>query len=470
MSNKDVLGMCFRSLYKRKLRTFLTILGVIIGTACIVTMISLGLAVSARFDGMIDDMGDVTIINVYGGNQYMAPAVAGGGASARNQPTVLDDNMITQFNRIPGVVAATAIVSTYGYFKSGKYSITGCQILGISPSAMEALGYAPSQGRLLEMGDKSAAIVGRNFEAQFYKMDNRTYYSERYEQAMQGIEIEPLIDVMSDRINMSLDYRLVYSYESAEENTTLPKIQKLNVMGVLESKDYNADSSIFMDITVVQQMIKDEQKRQQAENESYGYYSGNQNQNRNTGYDRVLVKCKDLDNVRSVSEAIQELGFYAEFPTQYLDSLQSMTQGLQAMLGAVGAVSMLVAAIGIANTMVMSVVERTREIGVMKVIGAKLSDIRKIFLTEAAIIGAFGGCAGVGLSLLLSFLLNNSQLELFQMFLGGMDSGGEKISLITSWLCGAAIGFSAFVGLFSGYFPARRAMKLSALNAIRADM
>jgi ABC-type lipoprotein release transport system permease subunit len=431
-------------------------------------MISLGLAVNSRFDGMIDDMGDVTIINVYG-NNYVTPEVAAGGSGARNQPALLDDNMITQFNRIPGVVAATAIIQTYGYFKSGKYSINGCQILGISPSAMEALGYETSQGKMLEPGDKTAAVAGCFFEPQFYKMDNRTYYSERYEQALQDMEIEPLIDVMRDRINMSLDYRLIYGYENDGENTPPLKTQKLKVLGVLEPKDYNTNSSIVMDIAVVQQMIKDQEKLQQAENESYGYYGNSQNRNKNKGYDSVLVKCKDLEHVRVVSNEIQNLGFYAEFPTQHLDSLQSMTQGLQAMLGAVGAVSMLVAAIGIANTMIMSVVERTREIGVMKVIGAALSDIRRMFLTEAAIIGAFGGCVGVGLSLLLSFLLNNSQLELFQMFLGGMSSDGEKISLITPWLCGAAIGFSAFVGLFSGYFPARRAMKLSALNAIHAD-
>jgi len=115
----------------------------------------------------------------------------------------------------------------------------------------------------------------------------------------------------------------------------------------------------------------------------------------------------------------------------------------------------------------MSIYERTREIGVMKVIGASLSDIRKLFLLEATIIGFSGGVFGVLLSLLISNLLNNSSLSFFSIFTAylGEDSS-SVISLITPWLCGSAIFFATLIGLVSGYFPARRAMRLSAVNAL----
>ena len=132
---------------------------------------------------------------------------------------------------------------------------------------------------------------------------------------------------------------------------------------------------------------------------------------------------------------------------------------------------MLVAAIGIANTMVMSIYERTKEIGVMKVIGASLKDIKRLFLFESALIGVTGGVFGVGLSYLISFLMNTFGAEFIQLgMMMGPGGGGEaRISIIPIWLALAALAFSAFIGVVSGYFPARRAMNLSALEAIRSE-
>jgi len=130
-------------------------------------------------------------------------------------------------------------------------------------------------------------------------------------------------------------------------------------------------------------------------------------------------------------------------------------------------VSLFVAAIGISNTMVMSIYERTREIGVMKVIGASLKDIRRLFLLEAALIGVFGGVLGAGLSLGVSKIINNYGIPFFDNMVYGANE--SDISAIPAWLCLFALGFSAVIGLVSGYFPARRAMKLSALTAIRTE-
>jgi ABC-type antimicrobial peptide transport system permease subunit len=161
------------------------------------------------------------------------------------------------------------------------------------------------------------------------------------------------------------------------------------------------------------------------------------------------------------------MGFNAHYPTERLDSLQNMSSGMQLLLGAMGIISLMIAAIGIANTMIMSIYERTREIGVMKVIGASLSDIKKLFLLEATIIGFIGGVFGVLLSILASHLLNNSDMAFFSIFTEYLGEGGESvISLITPELCGLSALFASLIGLISGYFPARRAMGLSAVNAL----
>ena len=136
----------------------------------------------------------------------------------------------------------------------------------------------------------------------------------------------------------------------------------------------------------------------------------------------------------------------------------------------IGATAEDIAAIGIANTMVMSIYERTKEIGVMKVLGAELGAIRAMFLTESAMIGLIGGVVGVGLSFLISYLLNNVPIVANLLASLGLSFGnGGAVSIIPWWLVLVAMVFSMMVGVVFGFIPANRAVKISALEAIRHD-
>ncbi len=161
---------------------------------------------------------------------------------------------------------------------------------------------------------------------------------------------------------------------------------------------------------------------------------------------------------------IEGMGFQTRSLTDILESMKKTSAGIQGILGGIGAVSLLVAALGITNTMIMSIYERTREIGVMKVLGAKLFDIKKLFLFEAAMIGLLGGLVGLMISYGGSVLINHIAGKMMGEF--AMDN---KISIIPIWLAGGALIFSAMVGIISGYYPANRAMKLSALEAIKTE-
>ena len=125
------------------------------------------------------------------------------------------------------------------------------------------------------------------------------------------------------------------------------------------------------------------------------------------------------------------------------------------------------AAIGIANTMMMSIYERTKEIGVIKVLGCSLSNIRTLFLMEAAFIGFIGGVLGLVLSYGISWVLNRFGAS----FMGGFMyvSGDATASYIPLWLSGVALVFAMLIGMIAGFFPALRAMKLSPLAAIRSE-
>ena len=167
--------------------------------------------------------------------------------------------------------------------------------------------------------------------------------------------------------------------------------------------------------------------------------------------------------VDEVSETLRTMGYRVDSNVEYMESMKKEFALIQAVLGGIGAVSLLVAAIGIANTMMMSIYERTKEIGVIKVLGCSLKNIRQMFLMEAAFIGLMGGVIGNILSLSISAVIN-----IITGNMSGMaDMGG--ISYIPVWLLAVSIGFAVLVGMAAGYFPALRAMKLSPLAAIRNE-
>ena len=142
------------------------------------------------------------------------------------------------------------------------------------------------------------------------------------------------------------------------------------------------------------------------------------------------------------------------------DELKKETRIIEMILGGLGGIAMLVSAISIANTMTMAIYERTKEIGVMKVLGCELRDIKNMFLSEAAFIGFLGGATGLSISLAISKLLNT---------IAGSMMGGTKMSVIPPWLAIFSLCFATLVGIISGYIPAVRAVKITALSAIRHE-
>ena len=145
---------------------------------------------------------------------------------------------------------------------------------------------------------------------------------------------------------------------------------------------------------------------------------------------------------------------------------------LQLVLGCIGGVSMLVSAISIANTMIMSIYERTKEIGVMKVLGCYVRDIKKLFLFESAMIGFIGGIFGIGCSYLASWAINKYGGPIFQSIMQNnymYDSTTTEFSMIPLWLPVVALLFAMCVGVISGYYPARRATRISAIEAMKTE-
>ena len=434
MSNIDLFLMGIKNLWRRKLRTFLTILGVIIGTSSIIVMLSLGFGLSKASEDQIAEWGSLTTINVHKSWGEPIP-----GKKVPN----LDDKAVVTFKGLDNVIAVSPILETYGAIINGRY-MANAPIRGIDPEAMEAFGYEIEEGRLLQGSDGLHVVFGSSIKYNFHDPKARVWR-------------EVNVDLMKDRMTLTLDPS--YGLSMPGEKKPNYKEYKFKTVGVLsEGNDWEANYGIYLPITELQKMIKEKEK---AENRRP--QSGRDIQ---AGFDRVNVKVNEAKNVQPVQKAIKDMGFEAYSLNDELEYAKKQAGVIQAVLGGIGAISLLVAAIGITNTMVMSIYERTKEIGVMKVIGASLSDIRRLFLFESALIGLLGGILGITFSYLLSFLVNKFS-SVFGEVLGFY--GADKISLIPVWLIFAALGFSALIGIVSGYFPARRAMNLSALEAIRTE-
>ncbi|MCL1998304.1 MAG: ABC transporter permease [Turicibacter sp.] len=476
MSNFDIAGMCVRSLFKRKLRSVLTMLGVIIGTVAIIVTISLGLAVEFRFGQMIDGMGDVTVITVQNVMGWITPD-----GTMQTEFPELNDEAVRNFEAIPHVDAVLPVIETNMFLRSGVYTSTWQRIVGVRPETFQALGHGLEAGRIMQDGNPFEAVFGSRTELNF--QDSTTNeWTDRFWPSMMGEDVDVFVDIFNDRIQFSYNQTFIWgttSPEDADNAPPPPRVFTMEPVGLLElSNDWSVDQAIFMDIEFVRRMSIDSQRQNQQDqlqwlsvDGGFGHIDARANVVRDVGYSNIYVRATNIDTVSDVHEAILAMGYSAWYPAQSLNVIREMVASQQQMLGAIGAVSLFVAAIGIANTMVMSTYERTKEIGVMKVIGASLSDIRKLFLMEAAMIGFIGGVFGLIFSYVASYILNNHAQGMFMGGMIDMMAGGsdEIVSLIPPWLAVAALVFAGLIGLVSGYFPARRATKLSALNAIRTE-
>ncbi|HZJ84495.1 MAG TPA: ABC transporter permease [Syntrophomonadaceae bacterium] len=441
MNSKDLILMSLQNLARRKSRTILTVIGVVIGTCSIVIMLSLGIALDKSFHEQISEMGNLNIIDVH--NYYYGPDMAG------SEQMKLDEKAVLSFEQIPGVEAVMPRKSMYLKIGAGKL-VAEVDVVGIKPEILAAFDFEIGEGRLLVPTDKEAIIFGQHVPYSFYnpRLRNRDYNPwDR--------EGPPPVDLVNSKLIITSDMQYGERIRNRDSNQKPAKQYEFKGVGILKEKNDEKDYSAYINMATLEKMIKEEEKanRNDESRRGAGLYN-------NDEYTSIKVKCAKIETVTDIQDTIKAMGFQAFSLTDMIESVKKQSRTMQGILGGIGAVSLFVAAIGITNTMIMSIYERTREIGVIKVLGAELQDIKRLFLIEAGFIGFIGGIVGLILSYLISFGLNK---------VGAGWTGGSYISVIPAYLAIGAVVFATFVGLVSGYSPARRAMNLSALEAIRSE-
>lgn len=469
MRFSDIIGMCLDNLTRRKGRTILTVLGVFIGCTSIIVMVSIGMGMKESTDNMLKQMGDLTVVQVYQGGGGGGGSMLGGTKKGKAK---LDDNAVKAFKKIQGVESVMPklqldSLSPNGLFGlNDRYKSESMTLVGVDTKELEKAGYKVLDGKLPVK--PMEVLVGQYFAYSFMdsympdgmnRIDPWEYGYEENEGNDSGNGKskvpKPYFDVLSGPITLQ--------FLSEDEKTE--KREQITVTGILKedyAKGWETSEGIFMSIDDMKELAK------KVSDKPLGTIN----------YSGIIVKATDIKEVPAVESAIKEMGFSTSSMESIRKEMEKSARQVQLMLGGLGAISLFVAAIGITNTMIMSISERTKEIGIMKALGCFVKDIRMMFLMESAAIGLIGGILACTISFIASIGINifsfrkNGFMEISWDLIKHAIIGGEgytRLSVVPLALLVFSIIFSVFVGLISGYYPANKAVKITALEAIKSE-
>ena len=465
----DLLLMSMSNLWKRKLRTVLTVLGVVIGITSIVVMVALGNGLKQSMLESYQTYSSMTQIQVYrGSDSYFTATTSSAteivnGQSNQTEEKNLDDAFVAELLAMEHVDSVYPRLNFNALAKSGKY-IGDVMLIGMTQEELRGLNLEVREGSLPNSDKELQLFLGNSVLVDFReeKTDRYTYWETNE---------APDIDLMNDAIFYIFDTEAYWNtkYGSSDENGTPAKAPKkyiIETSGVMagEINDWaNYSREALCDIDALKSQLKQIFKKKVIPGQPTRKNGKPYNE---LFYSEILVQVDEMENVEALTKLLNDMGYSADSSAQWIQQNIDSMNTVQMVLGAIGAVAMLVAAISITNTMMMSIYERTKEIGVMKVLGCDIRNIQALFLMEAGFIGFIGGVFGLGFSYLLSIVIN--ALATANNLSDSLGVSGA-ICRIPLWLSPVAIVFAIVVGMVAGFIPSLRAMRLSPLAAIRNE-
>lgn len=420
MKIDDIIKFSLRNLSQRGLRSWLTILGIVIGIASIVSILSIGAGMQQTISSQLSGLGS-DVVYIIPGFERAARTAFGGVIASRITGTAitLSDRDLATVKSTQGVKIVNGIVSgraNVQYFGENA----SVQIYGVDPFATREISTVEVEvGRDLVAGDRNVVVVGNRVAKEMFK--------------------KPI--TLNSRLTIEgKTFRVVGILERAG--------------GIVGGITY--DNSIFMTTSDARSIIT------------------NINSNE---FSVIQFKVEDLQKLDDIVSNVEKRLMISRHVTEETkdftiitaksmqETISSVINTLNLFLAGIAAISLVVGAIGIANTMFMSVMERTRQIGTLKALGATNFEVMLMFLFESAMIGFIGGLIGIFLGFIASGLI--SELGIRMIFIG--MRGTTSMTIITPQLILFAMGFSVLIGVISGLLPARRAAKLEPVEALRYE-
>lgn len=439
MKSHDLLTLAAKNLYRKKLRTFLTTLGVAIGATAVFIMIALGLGMREQQQTLIAEMGDLRMITV---NKTQRGDKSKQSMSEVLRPLKHQSNVVAISPKMqPNNVSADVTAG-----KTERYSASYVSLTGLDFQSLEGLGYTVLSGS----PQPGKVLIGEHFAYQF--LDKIRPEGRNMVDRYLHPDAKPYFDPTKETLKITFVYRIGES----EKKLTMP----LEISGILK-EDWNkggeTSSGIVMD-TAHLTSILNKLSVSQKEKEDAGQ--------------TALVKAATLEDVSPLESQIKKLGFQTSSMESLRKPMEQEARQKQMMLGALGAISLFVATLGIANTMVMSIHERFKEIGMMKALGCFESNIQALFLLESAFIGGIGGLMGLAIGnatvVIINLAASGQPILSLQDAAAILQQTGHRTAVAPSWLSLFTLAFAIFLGVFAGYYPARKAARMPILSALKA--
>ena len=480
----DLLKLSLRNLREAKLRATLTSMGVIVGVAVIVTMVSFGLGLQRNLLSRFRALDLFSEMSVYGksisgaldrasiarrGDRPPGPRTQTNDAPTR----ILDDAAVTEITKIPGVLyvepAVFFVVQVRVNGKTFGDDVAGCNVPNLSSRFKEF-----EAGQMISSPDADEAVVSFDF------VRNAGFTAPA--DAI-GKTIEFLVPANSEGKNAdSADEQPSFfglplgGGETPQPKTGITVGRTFRITGVLKETKPNGapgpsrglmpTAEINIPIAAAHQWSIEHSGEQAKVIVALARESGTIGENESPGYFSAIVRVSDPVALTEVRKKIKDMGLGSFSIVDQLDQIRTVFLIIDSVLGLLGGISLLVASFGIANTMIMSILERTREIGIMKAIGAEDREIKLIFFFEAAVIGVTGGVIGSLAAWGIDALANRLA---YRFILRPQGASFVDFFHLPPWLWMGAVLFALGVSVLAALYPAARAARIDPVRALRHD-
>ncbi len=490
MKAYDLIELAGRNLREAVLRNSLTTLGISVGVASLVAMLSLGVGLQEMANRRLAKSGlfDTVVVTSRRDMRNFNRAAAREGPPPA-ESRALDENARLEIEKLPDVLEATPDIRFITEFRyQGKPHLT--MVTGLAQSAKDRDAFDSMQGAFFTSTTANEAILQKEFADELLGVrDSPAQPSTLTPAQLQSLIGKELTLRYAERTNTpesageiaappakgDTKGRAVGASKSAEKGsneanlpseapiagyTVVPREATLRIVGVTdqdpESLRGQGRARVFIPLQFAEHlhiMLPTDLREDTRSLSTTQIYA------------TLSVRVKNANQVQTIQDSIKKMGFSTFSILDATRSLRRFFAVLDVFLGIFGSLALAVSSIGIVNTLVMAILERRHEIGIMKAIGASDGDVKKLFFAEAGVMGMLGGMLGVLLGWGIGRAINFGT----DVYLHSQDLPSENIWSVPWWLVLGAIGFSIAVSMLSGLYPAARAAKLDPVKALRYE-
>lgn len=470
MKTRDAFDLATRNLRESLLRNSLTTLGIAVGVASLVAMLSLGIGLQSMFNRRLLRAGlfDTVVVTAL---RDFRPFHQGGEPPPATAVRTLDDAARQQIAALPGVIEVTPDVRFPAEARMGAQP-EFTAVAGVPSSAAPDEAFEGMQGRFFSSPSAAEAILLADFSRRLNPSNPNALIGQEliltYAERQTGTDNNnsTIDDLADEDLDSALGFALgdvgdELGEDSAAGIHIVRRELRLRIVAIAQREPFGgfragpARSGLLVPLALAESLNAIDASDLRSLSSSVPLTG--------RSYSSLRVRAASATAVEPLEDRLRKLGFGTFSLMDATRNLRRVFAFLDLFLGIFGSLALAVASLGIINTLVMAILERRREIGIMKAIGASDRDVKRLFFAEAAAMGVAGGLVGVGLGWLIGRAINFGTT----LYLKTQQLPAEDIWLVPWWLILGAVAFAVLVTLVSGLYPASRAARLDPVEALR---